>query len=109
MSHIETPVPTVVFFSFLDMICLRTNKYYLFNGNAYKKLMYEDTLAQFREFIRDYYKPEKLHLLEREMTYKRFTALLRQICKSSIIRFDTKTKHANSQYCIEYFIYHDEL
>lgn len=108
MSHIETPIPTLAFFSFLDEICLRTPKYYLFNDNAYRKLMYEDNLERFRDFVRDYYKPEKLHLLNREMTYKRFTALLRQICSSSVIPLESKTKHANSNYCIEYFVYHDD-
>jgi hypothetical protein len=111
MSHFHTILSNNIFFSFLESICLTTNKYYLFDYNAYKKMFYNDSNNQtnlfenFRDILQDYYNESKVEILYREMTYNRFTSILRQICRTNKITFKSKVKYANSEYCIEHYIY----
>lgn len=112
MSHFHTSVPNDIFYSFLDELCLKTNKYYLFNQNSYKKMFYTDDnndvslFEQFREILLTYYHEDKAHYITRDMTYNRFTSVLRQICKNNKVPHSSAVKYANSQYCIEHFIYY---
>ena len=111
MSHFHTILPNNIFFSFLESICLTTNKYYLFDHNAYKKMFYNDgnnktnLFENFRDILQDYYHESKIGMLYRDMTYNRFTSILRQIWRTNKITFKSKVKYANSEYCIEHYIY----
>ena len=115
MSHFHTILPNNIFFSFLESICLTTNKYYLFDYNAYKKMFYNNVsdidnevpniFDEFRDILKDYYNESKINFLYREMTYNRFTSILRQICRTNKITLKSKVKYTNSEYCIEHYIY----
>lgn len=111
MSHFHTILPNNIFYSFLESICLTTNKYFLFDKNAYKKMFYDgknedgNIFENFKDVLKDYYNESKLDILYRNMTYNRFTSILRQICRTNKITFKSKVKYANSEYCIEHYIY----
>lgn len=109
MSHFHTALPNNIFFGFLEEVCLKTNKYYLFNNNSYRKMFYDNSNTiiynEFKDILNCYYNEDKLFYIEREMTYNRFTSILRQICKTNKIKYESKVKYTNSEYCIELFIY----
>lgn len=110
MNHFHTILPNNIFFSFLESICLTTNKYFLFDKNAYKKMFYENgnnhnIFESFRDVLKEYYNESKYTILYRDMTYNRFTSILRQICRTNKVTIKSKVKYANSEYCIEHYIY----
>lgn len=99
-------VPLEILFDLLEQICLKTDKYYLVDVNAYKKLKYNNLHVQFVEDIIDYYHLSKRFYVERDMTYNSFTNIVRQICKSNDIMFTNQIKYSESSYSIDYLVYY---
>lgn len=98
-------VPLEILFELLEQICLKTDKYYLVDINAYKKLKYNNLHVRFIDEIIDYYHLSKRFYVEREMTYNSFTNIVRQICKSNDIMFTNQIKYSESSYSIDYLVY----
>jgi hypothetical protein len=98
-------VPRELLFQLLDKICLKTGKYYLFDMNAYRKLMFYNLCTDFCESLKEYYHLGKHTYLNRTITYNAFTTIIRQICKGSDILFSTKIKYNESKYNIDCFIF----
>jgi hypothetical protein len=94
-----------MFFDLLDKICIKKDKYYLFDLNAYRKLLFHHYEDDFCETCKEYYHLGKWFYLERKMTYNSFTTILRQICKSNNIMFTSQIKYNESKYNIEYYVY----
>ena len=99
-------VPHSFLFKLLDNICLKTDKYYVFDINAYKKLDFYKYNVPFTEYLKRYYHQSKHFYLERKLTYTSFTNIIRQICKDNGITFTSQTKYFESKYFIDYFIHH---
>lgn len=98
-------VPNELLFNLLEKICLKTEKYYLFDQNAFRKLVYNHLDKDFLNVIIEYYHTSKQFYISRKLTYNSFTTLLRQICKSNNIMFTSQLKYNESKYNIDYFIY----
>lgn len=98
-------VPNEVLFSLLDQICLKTEKYYLIDLNAFKKMVFHKLHGPFLNSLYEYYHISKQFYLTREFTYNSFTNILRQICKSNAIMFTSNIKYNESKYNIDYFVY----
>ena len=98
-------VPTTVLYELFDQICLKTEKCYLVDQNAFKKFMYYKLNESFCELLRDYYHVSKHFYLTRAMTYNSFTSIVRQICKSNGVMFTSQIKYNESKYTIEYLVY----
>ena len=94
-----------ILYSLLEKICLKTDKYYLIDYNSYKKMIFNEYHISFCNILKDYYYLGKHFYLEREITYKSFTNIVRQICKYKNIMFTTKMNYNKSQYNIDYLIY----
>jgi hypothetical protein len=107
MNVFKTPISNLDFFNFLETICLRTDKYFLFDNNAFKKMIYQDSYSEFKTFLESHYHSSKRKYLERELTYNSFTTILRHICKANCISYATQMKYVNSKYNINYYIYFD--
>lgn len=101
----KNSIPNNVFYSFLEKICLKTEKYYLVDMNAFRKMLFYNYHVEFCETIKDYYHLSKQFYLERKMTYNSFTTILRQICKNNNIMFTSQIKYNESRYNIDYLIY----
>jgi tRNA G18 (ribose-2'-O)-methylase SpoU len=101
----KAPVPNNLFYSFLEKICLKTEKYYLVDMNAFRKMLFYSYHKDFCETIKNYYHLSKQFYLERKMTYNSFTTILRQICKNNNIMFTSQIKYNESKYNIDYLIY----
>lgn len=107
MQIFQTPLCNIDFFDFLNTICLRTDKYFLFDSNAFKKMVYQNSYEEFKELLKQHYYPSKKHYLDRKLTYTSFTTIIRHICKSNHISYSSETKYSNSNYNIVYYIYFD--
>jgi len=99
------PVPKEILFDLLDKICVKTDKYYLIDMNAYRKLMFYNYQTDFFTQLREYYNLSKLFYIERKMIYNSFTNIVRQICKSNNVMFTSQIKYNESKYNIDFFIY----
>ena len=98
-------VPNELLFNLLDQICLKTDKYYLIDINAYRKLVFHELQNDFCESLKEYYHLGKHFYLERAFSYKSFTNIIRQICKNSSIMYTSEMKYNESKYNIVFYIY----
>ena len=98
-------IPIEVLFDLLEKISLKTDKYYLVDSNAYKKMIFHSYHTDFLNKIITYYHSSKKYYAERELTYNSFTTVIRQISKNNMIQFTSQIKYNSSKYNIEYLIY----
>lgn len=98
-------VPIELLMSLLDKICLKTDKYYLVDANAFKVLLYNNYQEEFCKTMLEYYHSSKAYYVNREFTYKSFATVIRQICKSNDVMYGSKMKYEKSLYNIDYFVY----
>ena len=98
-------IPPENLFTFLEKICLKTEKYYLIDMNAYRKMIFYNYHTEFFNSIKEHYHTSKQFYLERKITYNSFTTIIRQICKSNMIQFTSQIKYNSSRYNIDYLIY----
>lgn len=98
-------VPIYIIFELLEKVCLKTDRYYLIDNNAFKKLLYNNYQTEFLTVINDYYQDSKRFYVTRKFNYNSFVNIIRQICKSNDIMFTSKIKYNESKYNIDYFIY----
>jgi hypothetical protein len=98
-------VPKDLLFELLEKICLKTEKYYLFDNNAYRKMLFYKYNEEFLHKLKEYYHLGKHTYIERKLTYNGFTTILRQICKSSTIMYTSQIKYNESRYNIDYFVF----
>lgn len=101
----KSDVPNHILFVFLDKFCLKTEKYYLIDMNAYRKMLFYSYYEEFCQELKEYYHLSKQFYLERKMTYNSFTTILRQICKHNSVMFTSQIKYNESKYNIDYLIY----
>jgi hypothetical protein len=99
-------VPNEIIFSLLEKICLKTDKYYLIDMNAYRKLLFYKLDEELCSSLKQYYHLSKQFYLERKMTYNSFTTIIRQICKHNNIMFTSQIKYNESKYNIDYLVYY---
>jgi hypothetical protein len=98
-------IPNELLFTFLDKICLKTEKYYLIDMNAYRKMLFYNYQLEFLEALKPYYHASKQFYLERKINYNTFTTVIRQLCKGNNIMFTSQIKYNESKYNIDYLIY----
>ena len=95
-----------ILYTLLDKICIKTEKYYLFDQNSYKKGMYNNSIPQFCEEVKQCYHKSKQIYVTRKLTYSKFVTVIRQICRYVNISFTSQIKYVNSSYDIPYYIYY---
>ena len=101
----KNQIPNEVLFELLDKICLKNEKHYTFNLNAFKKGVYGEYIQKFLTNCLPYYHISKRKYLERKLTNKSFTTILRQICNFNKIKYISEIKYEKSSYDIVYYIY----
>ena len=102
-------IPNTLLFDLLDQVCLKTEKYYFVDINAYKKMIYTNLHKPFIEQVKPYYHLAKQKYLEREMTYASFTNIIRQICKHGDIGITSEIKYNRSQHYTNFFVFFTPL
>jgi hypothetical protein len=103
----KSTVPNQVLFELLEKICFKTDKFYLFDMNAFRKITFYNLYEPFSQEIMQHYHVSKQFYLTRKLTYNSFTNILRQLCKSANIMFTSQIKYNESKYNIDYFIYRE--
>ena len=103
---IKYPIPSQLLFELLDKICLKTDKYYLVDMNAYRKMIFHNYHEEFCKDLKEYYFVSKWFYLNREMTHKSLINIIRQICKKNTILFSSQMRYNESNYKIDYLIYY---
>ena len=99
-------IPKEYLIDLLDKVCFKTEKYYLFDLNAFRKLVFYEYYDNFKDLIKPYYNLSKQFYVERKLTYNSFTNILRQICKSNNIMFTSQIKYNESKYNIDFLVYY---
>jgi len=103
---VKVPIPNSLLFDLLEKTTLKTDKYYLVDINCYKKILFHKYHEPFLKRLRKHYYFSKLYYLDREFNYASFTNIVRQICKSNNVAFESKIIYHESTYTIDYFIYY---
>ena len=101
-------IPVETLYHILDRICVKTDKYYLIDFNAFRLLQFHELYPDFAKNIIEAYKPSKQYFVTRVLTYNSFITIVRHICRVNHVHFDTKFNYQHSQYNIDYYIYHHE-
>lgn len=101
----KSNIPPDILYELLDKVCLKTDKYYFVDINAFRKLQFHNLYDDFSKKIMDHYHVSKQFYLTRKISYNSFTNIIRQICKSNNIMFTSQIKYNESKYNIDYFIY----
>lgn len=99
-------IPNNLLFELLDKICIKNEKYYIFNSNSYKKGVYREDIQNFIENCKPFYHISKRKYLEKKLSYNTFTTILRQICNFNKITYISKMVYSNSTYEIVYYVYY---
>lgn len=94
-----------ILFDFLEKVCDKTDKYYIFNMVAYKRGELNNNIEPFIDNIKPFYHKAKLFYINRKLNYSRVCTIIRQICKLNSIMFSTKIIYSKSKYNIPYYIY----
>jgi len=98
------PIPMQLLYDLLESHCSRNDMHYIIDDNVYKQIVFVGTHIPFLQDLKEYYDPSKHRYLIRDFTYKSFTNIIRQICRSNDHPFYTKMQYNHSQYTILYFI-----
>jgi hypothetical protein len=98
-------IPNDILFKLLDSICIKYDKYYIYNIEAFKSGIFKEIIPKFIEECRPYYHLSKKKYLDTKTTYNSFTTILRQICNFNKIKYVSQIKYDKSKYNIIYYIY----
>ena len=98
-------VPTELFMSVIETNCSKLKSYYLFNNASFKKGMLNGTIEAFINHIQQYYHLSKQKYVTNKRSYNMFTTIIRQICKSNNIVFNSQILYDKSKYEIVYYIF----
>jgi hypothetical protein len=100
-------IPIHVLFELLQQICVKKDKYYLYDFNAFRLLQFHKLYEEFSGKILLCYKPSKRSYVTRKLTYNSFATIIRHICRINTIKYKTQFNYQHSLYNIDYYIYHD--
>jgi hypothetical protein len=101
----KNKIPNELLITLLSDISVKTENYFVFNNNSYKKGIFNDTIPLFLENCKPYYHISKRKYLERKINYNSFITILRQICNFNNITYTSQIKYDKSNYDIIYYIY----
>jgi hypothetical protein len=100
-------IPSHILFDLLEDLCVKNEKYYIFNNISYKKGIFTEKINDFLNTCKPYYFTSKQKYLDRKITYNKFMTVVRQICNINNIVYTSKIKYDKSLYEIEYYIYYN--
>ena len=95
-----------ILFDLLEKVCIKTDKYYIIDINAYKKILFHNYHEPFLVELKNYYHISKYYYLTRKFTYNSFINIVRHICKNANIIYTSEIKYNKSLYNIDYHIYY---
>lgn len=106
MSVFYKNVNLEILYKLLENNALKTNEYYLIDETAYRKIIFTKEHEPFINDVHLCYYPAKRIYTTRELTYRTFITILRQICKYHSIQFEMRTKYSHCNTEKIYFLYY---
>lgn len=100
----KTIVPNSVLFAFLQKNCDVSGEMYMFNNEAYKRAVLNESIEVFKQAIVEHYHLSKRDYVNRKQTFVRVATIIRQICKHNAISHTSKIKYRSAGYDITYYI-----
>jgi hypothetical protein len=101
----KNKVPDELLFGLLNKICIKNEKHYVLNNIAFKKGLYDNSIDEFFDSVKQYYHNSKKKYLERKKNYNNFITIIRQICNYNKIVYTSQIKYEKSEYEIIYIIF----
>jgi len=101
----KTIIQPEVLWNFLKENGEKNEDHYIFNKNLYKKAVFHDNITTFINGLDVYYYESKKHYIRRKMDYIKFITILRQLCNSIDVKYETQLVYNNSSYEIVYSIF----
>lgn len=108
-SVFQKQVPVELLINLLEKICLKTESYYLFDINAYRKLIYHNYFDEFKEDLIIFYHYSAQRYITRTISFNKILVVIKQICKNTELPIKTEIKHINGVQNILLFIYYKDL
>lgn len=96
--------PTELLFNLLKSICSTDGNFYILNNAAFKKGIYNKSIAESFVLLEPLYHNSKKKYVTNKITYNSFVTVVRQICKTNDISYTSKIKYDCSVYDIVYYI-----
>ena len=100
----KTIIQPEVLWNFIKENGEEMEDHYIFNKSLYKKAVFRDTITPFVASLDVYYYDSKKHYVRRKMDYIKFITVIRQLCNSIGVKYDTQLVYNNSSYEIVYSI-----
>lgn len=99
-------IPIYILYDFLEKICVKDtiNNRFIFSKAAFKKAEIYNLLSNFKEVIKPYYHASKQYYIDRNLTFIRFTTIIKQICHINNNEIISKIVYNKSKYEMEYYI-----
>lgn len=101
----KTIVASDILWDFLKMNGEEETEYFIFSKVLYKKAVFKETIEPFIKSLIDYYHTSKKYYVTRKMDYNNFITVLRQLCNSNEIKYNTQMVYNKSTYEIVYHIH----
>lgn len=102
----KTRVEKEVLFEFLEKISNKVNDTkYIFDNTSYKKAVFLEILLPFLDKIKPCYHVSKQIYINKKLSFKMLSTIIRQICRLNGIYYKQQIKYSKSTYEIIYHIY----
>lgn len=102
------PIEMKILYDLLEQICLKTDKHYIVNIIAYKKMMFLKLHLPFLNTIVTRYHTSKQFYVTRKLIFNSFITIVKQICNYNNYPVTSKIQYAESEYIINYFVPHHD-
>jgi hypothetical protein len=100
------PIDAKILYDLLDQICLKTEKHYIVNIIAYRKMMFLKLHLPFLNAIVSKYQVSKRFYVTRKLTFRSFITIVKQLCHHNHITTHSNVQYFESEYIINYFVPH---
>jgi hypothetical protein len=101
----KTPVSIQILWDFLGTNFDETDTHFQITAYLFHKTEYNENLLAFISCLKPHYYKSKRKYIERQLNYKGFLTIIRQLCNAHHIKYSTKLIYNKSMYEIEYSIY----
>ena len=100
-----SPPPKETLIDFIKANTTRYNKYNIFSDIKFKQAKWNEKIENFINIMKKYYyESKRKKYVEKDLTYKSFANILRQLCRFYDIIFFSKIKYIKSKHITEYYI-----
>ena len=101
----KSNVPINILWDYLQCNFMDKDTHFIINKFLYKKAEYNNSINIFIDSLKEYYFISKRKYIERQINYKNFLTVIRQICNANSINYTSKLVYDKSSYEIEYSVY----